>query len=113
MRIAEILAAGSGLIGQRINVEGYFTMVGECIYIVDSIEQRDDFRSALKVHQEGLQDVVMTKVPPSGGSKYYYLDGAEIGGTLTASTDAKFPLALKDVDSLVIETSGHRIPVIP
>lgn len=113
MRVVEIIANGEILLGQSVRIEGYFVFVGSRGYVVDSIEERDDLSKAVLVSLENLKRVVSSRVPPSGGSKYYYLDSAVLQGRLQHSEDAEFEFQCAEIELFEITKAGHHFVVLP
>ncbi len=113
MNLSELMAGVSKFIGQRIEVEGYFVLVGRDGYFVGSIEGRDMRKSSLMIDVPNLKQVLMTRVPPSGGSKYYYLDEAVVSGRLEKNVDGDFAYRLVEVTALKIMKSGELFVAIP
>jgi hypothetical protein len=101
------------LLGQSVEVEGHFVLVAHEGYLVASIDERDNKRMALKLDVAELKRIVMSRVPPSGGSKYYYLDEAIVTGTLEQCEGGEFEYSLQNVTSLTIYKSGESFVVIP
>ena len=113
MRVGELFEKSDDLLGQQVRIEGFFVYVGSHGYVVDSIELRDDLTCAVKVSIDNLKRVVSSKVPPSGGSKYHYLDSAVLQGVLQVSEEDGFALQCGNITSFEITKANHHFAVIP
>jgi len=112
MNVIEIFANSSQLDGQLVEVRGFFVLVGQDGYFVDAIDDRDIRERALRIDVPDIKKVVMRNVPPSGGSKYYYLDEAVASGSLKRCVEGDFRYAIVNVIELKITKSGETLVAI-
>jgi hypothetical protein len=112
MNVSEIFANSSNLQGQLVEVRGFFVLVGQDGYFVDTIDDRDNRERALKIDVPDIKKVAMKNVPPSGGSKYYYLDEAVVSGNLDRCVEGDFQYAIVNVIALKITKSGETFVAI-
>lgn len=112
MNVQELIGLKDSLFGREVEIFGVFVLVDGVGYFVGSSADRDDKSVAVKVVVDNLKKVLLDSVPPSGGSKYYYLDDARVVGRLGQSADG-YACLISDVTALEISKSGHRFVAIP
>jgi hypothetical protein len=113
MRLSELRADIGNFLGQVVEVEGYFVLVGQVGYLVDSEQERHERKNGLKINLANLKKVMMAHVPPWGGSKYYYADDAVVVGRLEVSDDVEFAYRLSDVKTMRITRHGMTFVAVP
>jgi hypothetical protein len=112
MNVNEIFSNSSKLEDQFVEVRGFFVLVGQDGYFVDTIDDRDNREQALKIDVSDIKKVVMRNVPPSGGSEYYYLDEAVVSGNLNRCVEGDFRYAITNVKALTVTKSGETFVAI-
>lgn len=112
MKIRNLLEKADQLIGQSIELEGFLVLTFDSSYFIDSIDARDIKSEAVELDVPNLKKILMARVPPSGGSEYFYLDKAQIKGRLENSSTKEFAFTLQSLTSLIIEKSGMTFTVI-
>lgn len=104
MNVSEVLTGAGQLVGKEVELQGFFVMVEEAGYLIGSDANLDDRSNALRVDIPAMLDVLVSKVAPRGGSKYYYADPAVICGRLSKSGDGDgFPYKISDVKKFIIQ----------
>jgi N-acetylmuramoyl-L-alanine amidase len=112
MNVSEVLLDVTQLLGKELEVQGIFVLVGDDGYLVDTIDARDERANAVRIDIPEILNVVMENVPPSAGSKYYYLDPATISGRISKCEEGdEFRYRISDIDKFIIDKSGHVISV--
>lgn len=113
MKIDNLLEQADQFIGQPVELEGFLVLTFDGGYFVHSIDARDIKSKAVELDVPNLKKILMARVPPSGGSEYFYLDKARVKGKLADSITEKFAFSLQSLTSLIVEKSEMSFTVIP
>lgn len=112
MKINDLLINSNSYIGCVVTVQGIFIFANSQGYIVDCVDNRENKRVSIKVEVDDLLRVLMKSVPPSAGTKYFYLDEAMVEGTFFRCDGGEFTYGISNVNSLVISKSGELFSAI-
>jgi len=112
MNVENCLKRADELFGQTVELDGFLVLTFDGGYLVESIDQRDEHEMAIELDVPNLKKVLMAQVPPSGGSRYFYLDKARVRGTLARSSSKEFVVCIQSLNELVVEKSGMSFNVI-
>lgn len=112
MNVSDILCNVTELLGEKVELQGIFVLVGEDGYFVDTVDKRDNLKEAIRIDIPEIADVVIQNVPPFGGSKYSYADPAEITGEILKCENGDvFRYKISNVERFFINKSGHVLSV--
>lgn len=109
----DFLAEPQKFVGSQIEITGILVLVGLEHYLVESVEKRDDRTVAIRIDIPDIKKILFGKVPPSGGTKYLYLDKTTVVGLIQENDSTEFPYRLTNVIAMNVEKSGYEFVVIP
>lgn len=100
--LTELFSHPGEFLGQRVVISAVLVIRdGEC-YLVPSIESRDAIQR-IEVYAPGLEKKLDASVGGWVGGPASYFDTVKIVGTLQDGTTRRNPLAISNIESLVLD----------